>query len=125
MEKGKNKRGGFSTGIAVFFATLGSAVGLGNIWKFPYKVGANGGGAFLITYLLCVAFVAIPVMVSEFFIGRRAKKNVMGAVNALKPDANVWKSIGIFGILAAYFIMFFLQLRCRLGVLIYIQSAER
>lgn len=107
MENGKNKRVGFSTGIAVFFATLGSAVGLGNIWKFPYKVGANGGGAFLIIYLLCVAFVAIPVMVSEFFIGRRTRKNVMGAVKVLKPDAKGWKTIGVFGILSAYFIMFF------------------
>ncbi|HEY8803637.1 MAG TPA: sodium-dependent transporter, partial [Clostridium sp.] len=56
----KNKREVFSTGFAVFFATLGSAVGLGNIWKFPYLLGTNGGGAFLLVYLLCVVLVGIP-----------------------------------------------------------------
>ncbi|MDD2498836.1 MAG: sodium-dependent transporter, partial [Desulfitobacteriaceae bacterium] len=55
----------FSTGLAAFFATLGSALVLGNIWKFPYLVGENGGGAFLFIYLLCVIFVGIPVMICE------------------------------------------------------------
>lgn len=100
------KREKFSSGIAVFFATLGSAIGLGNIWKFPYVVGKNGGGAFLIIYLLCVAFAGIPVMVSEFYIGRKTRKNVMGAIESIKPKS-IFKSIGIFGVLAAYLIMFF------------------
>lgn len=102
----KNGREGFSSGVAVFFATLGSAVGLGNIWKFPSLVGKNGGAAFLVVYLLSVAFVGIPIMVAEFYIGRRTKKNIMGAVQQLKPNS-AWKGIGIFGIMAAYLIMFF------------------
>lgn len=100
------KRETFSSGLAVFFATLGSAVGLGNIWKFPYMIGANGGGAFLFVYLLCVIFVGLPIMVSEFYIGRKTRKNVIGALKELKPNS-AWKSIGVFGIITAYLIMFF------------------
>lgn len=100
------KRETFSTGLGVFFATLGSAVGLGNIWRFPYLTGANGGAAFLLTYLLCVIFVGVPVMISEFYIGRRTRKNIIGALGELSP-AKGWKSIGMFGILAAYLVMFF------------------
>lgn len=105
MKKNK-RREGFSSGLAAFFATLSSAVGLGNIWKFPYVVGENGGAAFLLVYFICIIFVGLPVMVSEFFIGRKSRKNVMGAVKELTPKKR-WRSIGIIGILAGYFIMFF------------------
>ncbi|WP_446898221.1 sodium-dependent transporter [Clostridium sp. LBM24168] len=103
----KKRREGFSSGLAVFFATLGSAVGLGNVWKFPYMVGTNGGGAFLFVYLMCVLFVGLPVMISEIFIGRRTKKNVMGAIKKLKPNQSFWKVIPIFGMITVYLIMFF------------------
>lgn len=106
MENKTKRRETFSSGLAVFFATLGSAVGLGNIWKFPYMVGANGGGTFLVIYLICVALVGIPVMLSEFYIGRRTHKNVMGAIGQLTPK-NGWKSIGVLGMGAGYLIMFF------------------
>lgn len=105
MKKNK-RREGFSSGLAAFFATLSSAVGLGNIWKFPYVVGENGGAAFLLVYFICIIFVGLPVMVSEFFIGRKARKNVMGAVKELTPKKR-WRSIGIIGILGGYFVMFF------------------
>lgn len=104
--EGKHREG-FSSGLAVFFATLGSAVGLGNVWKFPYMVGTNGGGAFLFVYLMCVLFVGLPVMISEIFIGRRTKKNVMGAIKQLKPNQPFWKVIPIFGMITVYLIMFF------------------
>lgn len=100
------KRETFSTGLAVFFATLGSAVGLGNIWKFPYIVGSNGGGAFLFTYLLCVVFVGIPVMVCELYIGRIARANAVGAFKKLKPGTH-WKCIGIMGVTTSFLIMFY------------------
>lgn len=102
----KRKRETFSSGLAVFFATLGSAVGLGNIWKFPYLTGANGGGAFLLVYLLCVVFVGIPIMACEFYIGRKSRKNAIGAFDKLKA-ARGWKSIGFMGMLSAFLIMFF------------------
>lgn len=106
MERETKKRDGFSTGLAVFFATLGSAVGLGNIWKFPYLTGANGGGAFVLIYFICVLAVGIPVMVSEFYIGRKSKSNAVGAFTKLKAHP-AWKSIGAMGVLAAFLIMCF------------------
>lgn len=100
------KRETFSSGLAVFFATLGSAVGLGNIWKFPYLTGQYGGGAFLAVYFLCILFVGLPIMVSEFYIGRKTRKNAVGALEELKPGTS-WKYIGIMGALSSYLIMFF------------------
>ncbi len=96
----------FSTGLAVFFATLSSTVGLGNIWKFPYMTGKYGGGAFLIVYLLCALFVALPVMVSELLIGRKTRKNPIGAFKILSKNP-FWKIIGYMGIISAFFILFF------------------
>lgn len=103
----KQNREGFSSTLAVFFATLGSAVGLGNIWKFPYLTGQNGGGAFILVYLLCVTLIGMPVMISEFFIGRKARKNAVGAIHGIRPDQPIWKSIGYMGVAASFFIMFF------------------
>ncbi len=96
----------FSSGLAVFFATLGSAVGLGNIWKFPYLTGQNGGGAFLLVYLACIVFVGLPVMLGEFYIGRRTRRNAVGALEKLAPGTP-WKHIGTMGVAAAGLIMFF------------------
>lgn len=102
------KREGFSSGLAVFFATLGSAVGLGNIWKFPYLTGANGGGAFLLIYFICIALVGIPVMTGEFIIGRRGRGNAVGSFkNVTGNPSTPWRFIGIMGVLSAYLIMFF------------------
>jgi NSS family neurotransmitter:Na+ symporter len=100
------KRETFSSGLAVFFATLGSAVGLGNIWKFPYLTGQNGGGAFLLVYFFCILFVGLPIMLSEFYIGRKTRKNAVGALEELKPGT-AWKNIGIMGVGASCMIMFF------------------
>lgn len=96
----------FSSGLAVFFATLGSAVGLGNIWKFPYLIGQYGGGAFLLIYLACILFIGLPVMLSEFYIGRKTRRNAVGAFEQLAPGTP-WKHIGTMGVGAAYLIMFF------------------
>lgn len=65
-----SERAQFATKTGVIAATVGSAVGLGNIWRFPYEAGMHGGGAFLIIYVLCVLLVGIPVVVSEFVLGR-------------------------------------------------------
>ncbi|MTV49083.1 sodium-dependent transporter [Heliobacillus mobilis] len=106
MQEPKASREKFSSGLAVFFATLGSAVGLGNIWKFPYLTGNNGGGAFLLVYFLCILLVGLPVMVSEFYIGRKTRKNAIGAFEQLKPKT-AWKHIGSMGVFASGLIMFF------------------
>ncbi|MDF2988373.1 MAG: family Na+-dependent transporter [Eubacterium sp.] len=105
-KKSSPERERFSTGLAVFFATLSSTVGLGNIWKFPYLTGKYGGGAFLIIYFLCVLFVALPIMISELYIGRKTRKNAIGAIKTLTKKP-FWKVIGYMGILSAFFILFF------------------
>ena len=99
-------RGMFSSGLAVFFATLGSAVGLGNIWKFPYLTGQYGGGAFLLVYLLCIIFVGLPVMLSEFYLGRKTRMGAVGAFKKIAPGTP-WKHIGTMGVASSYLIMFF------------------
>lgn len=106
MTKKPKDRERFSSGIAVFFATLSSTVGLGNIWKFPYITGKYGGGAFLLVYFISVIFVALPVMISELYIGRRTRKNPIGAIGQLSSKGP-WKIIGYMGILSAFFILFY------------------
>ena len=102
----KQKREGFSSSIGVIAAVLGSAVGLGNIWKFPYVTGANGGAAFILVYLLCIALVGLPVMLSEHLIGRHTKSNAVGAFKALQPR-RPWFLVGGAGVLSAFLIMAF------------------
>lgn len=99
-----NKRETFSSPLAIFFATLGSAVGLGNIWKFPYMVGVNGGGAFLLVYVLCIVLVGLPIMISEFYIGRATRKS---PILAFKELSNKYKIIGYFYIASSYLVLFF------------------
>lgn len=101
-----HKREGFSNNIGVIAAILGSAVGLGNIWKFPYVTGANGGAAFILVYLLCLALVGLPVMLSEHLIGRHTKANAVGAFKALQPR-RPWFLVGGAGVLSAFLIMAF------------------
>ena len=100
------KREGFSSSIGVIAAVLGSAVGLGNIWKFPYVTGANGGAAFILVYLLCLAVMGLPVMLSEHLIGRHTKANAVGAFKALQPR-KPWYLVGSAGVLSAFLIMAF------------------
>lgn len=100
------QREGFSSGLTVFLVTLSSAVGLGNIWLFPYLTGSNGGAAFILIYLSCIAIVGLPVMLCEFFMGRRTKKNIIGAVTTLS-NKKAFKSIGYLGMASTAMIAFF------------------
>lgn len=99
-------RDGFGSKLGIIAAAAGSAVGLGNIYRFPCELGNNGGGAFLVVYLLIVICLGVPVMLSEFIIGRRAQKNPIGAFKALKPRSG-WPIIGYMGVLCAFIIMAF------------------
>jgi len=99
-------RDGFTTGLGVIFATLGSAIGLGNIWKFPSLTGLNGGAAFLILYLACTLLVGLPVMISELSLGRRARANAVTTFEKLAPR-QPWWLIGAAGALAAFLILAF------------------
>lgn len=100
-------RDSFSNKFGVIAAAAGSAVGLGNIWRFPYVAGENGGGAFLLIYLLFILAIGLPVMLSELLIGRRAQKNVFGAFRKLAPDKPIFMSVGIMGVGAAFMILAF------------------
>ena len=79
------QRGNFGTKIGVILATAGSAVGLGNIWRFPYMTGQDGGAAFILIYLVCMLFLGVPGMIAEFVVGRHSASN---AVRAYKNLAN-------------------------------------
>ena len=99
-------RDGFGSKIGVIAAAAGSAVGLGNIYRFPCELGNNGGGAFLLIYLLIVVCLGIPVMLSEFVIGRSTQKNPIGAFKTLKPRS-AWPMFGYLGVICAFIIMAF------------------
>lgn len=99
-------RESFGTSFGLIAAAIGSAVGLGNIWRFPYITGVNGGGAFLIIYLFFVAIIGIPIILAEFIIGREAKKDAIGSYKELAPKGK-WHISGILGVLAAFFILSF------------------
>ena len=86
-------------------AAAGSAVGLGNIWRFPYTAGENGGGAFVLIYLLCVALIGIPVMVSEIMIGRAAQKQPVAAFHELQGKRTAWAGVGWMGVVAGFIIL--------------------
>lgn len=101
------KRDGFTSSFGVLAATLGSAVGLGNIWKFPYMTGENGGAGFLLVYLLATLLIGLPVMIAEITLGRRAKSNPITTLQTLAPKGQPWWLIGAFGMLAAFLIMSF------------------
>ena len=100
------ERAVFSTKIAAVATTVGSAVGLGNIWRFPYEAGVHGGGAFMICYLGFVLLIGIPVLCAEFLMGRGTRSNVFGAYRKLAPGTK-WDYLGILGIIASLMILSF------------------
>jgi NSS family neurotransmitter:Na+ symporter len=103
-------RGHWSNRWAFVLATAGSAVGLGNIWKFPYMAGENGGGAFVLVYLACIALVGLPMMITEIMLGRRAQKNPVDGMAQLAAEAGAagaWKLVGLMGVLAGVLILSF------------------
>lgn len=100
------KRDSFGSKIGVIAAAAGSAIGLGNIWRFPYVTGENGGAAFLLVYLFFILLIGIPVMLSEFVIGRRSQRNAVGAFKKLAPRTP-WPIVGFIGIIASFVILAF------------------
>jgi len=106
MEKGNSKRAQFVTKTGVIATTVGSAVGLGNIWRFPYEAGVHGGGAFLAIYIVCVLLVGVPVIVAEFMLGRGTHSNAKGAIGKLKPGSFM-RWIPLLGVLASILILSF------------------
>lgn len=100
-------RDSFSSKFGVFAATLGSAVGLGNLWKVPYMTGANGGAAFLLVYLLATLLIGLPVMMAEISMGRKSRADAITTLHKLSPTRAPWWLVGILGMLAAFLILAF------------------
>ncbi len=100
--------GEWSSRFAFILAATGSAVGLGNIWKFPYITGENGGGAFVIVYLLCVAAIGIPIMIAETMMGRRGRQSPINTLQVLTEEAGAnknWHYLGWLGVIAGFLIL--------------------
>ncbi len=92
--------------LGFIFAAAGSAIGLGNIWRFPYTVGENGGAAFVLLYIFFVFIIGLPYLYAEFALGRHSNQNAIGAIHTIKPDSH-WKWIGALGILTGTGILSF------------------
>ncbi len=100
--------GQWSSRWVFVLAATGSAVGLGNIWKFPYIAGENGGGAFVLIYLVCIAVVGLPVMIAEIMLGRRGRQSPINTMKALSREAGrspLWQLLGWSGVLAGFLIL--------------------
>jgi len=101
---GDQSREQWSSKIGFVLAAAGSAIGLGNIWRFPYVTGENGGAAFVIVYLACIAFICLPYLLAELALGRRSQKNPVGAIKAV-TGRTPWMLVGGLGILTGLFIL--------------------
>lgn len=98
MASALSARGQWSSQLGFVLAAAGSAIGLGNIWRFPYVAGESGGGAFVIVYLVCVVFIALPVMLLEISLGRATQKNPVGAFLSIRPGTR-WRYLGYLALL--------------------------
>jgi NSS family neurotransmitter:Na+ symporter len=104
----KSIHGQWSSRLAFVLAATGSAVGLGNIWKFPYIAGENGGGAFVLVYLVCIAVIGIPIMMAEVMIGRRGRQSPINTMRALASEEHTsrhWQLLGWAGVIAGFLIL--------------------
>ena len=100
----KNDRANFGSKLGVILASAGAAVGLGNIWRFPYETGNHGGAAFILIYLGCILLLGLPIMIAEFLIGRHSQANTARAYQKLAPGTH-WRWVGRMGVLAGFLIL--------------------
>lgn len=100
----ENKRENFGSKLGAVLAAAGSAVGLGNVWRFPIETGRNGGAAFIIIYVACILMLGLPIMISEFLIGRHTHANTAGAYRILS-GGNAWKWVGRLGVFTGWLIL--------------------
>ncbi len=110
MHDKESIHGSWSSRWIFILAATGSAVGLGNIWKFPYIVGENGGGAFVLVYLACIALVGIPIMMAEVLVGRRGRQSPVHSIRDIADETGAsrrWKLVGLCGALAGFLIFAF------------------
>lgn len=99
------KRENWTSNLGFILAAAGSAIGLGNIWRFPFMVGSNGGAAFFLVYAVAILLIGFPVLVAEMSIGRKTQRNPVGAFKELAPDNTPWFIVGGMGVLAGFLIL--------------------
>lgn len=104
MASSSTERGAWGSKIGFILAAAGSAIGLGNIWRFPTVTGENGGAAFVLVYLMCVLVIGVPVMIAEFVVGRRTNSDAVGAFDRLFPGS-AWKFVGGLGVFTGLMIL--------------------
>ncbi|MFN3198438.1 MAG: sodium-dependent transporter [Bradymonadia bacterium] len=100
-----SERGEWNSRLGFILAAAGSAVGLGNVWKFPYITGENGGGLFVLIYLACIAIVGLPILIAEILVGRSTQKSPVGAFREMSKPKSPWLGVGWLGVLAAFVIL--------------------
>ena len=101
------KRENFGTRLGFILVSAGCAVGLGNVWKFPYICGENGGAAFIVIYLACLAMLGLPMLICEYAVGRGSGKSVMKAYDVLQPEGTIWGKVKYFCFAGNYLLMMF------------------
>ena len=107
MSTSSKKRATFHSRLGFILVSAGCAVGLGNVWKFPYICGENGGGAFLLIYLLCLLLLGLPIVICEFAIGRGSRRSISQALNILEQPGSRWHITKYAGIAGNYLLMMF------------------
>ena len=122
------QRGSFASNFGFMMAAVGSAVGLGNIWKFPYITGEYGGGAFVLVYLLCIALVGLPLMYAELIIGRRGGRDILGAMRNLTRDSGFAGTVlsyatGLLAVCSAFLMLAFYSVVAGWAVYFFVLSA--
>ena len=118
----KNDRANFGSKLGVILASAGSAVGLGNIWRFPYETGNHGGAAFILIYLGCILLLGLPIMIAEFLIGRHSQANTARAYQKLAPGTH-WRG-GTYGSIGRFPDSQLLCRSCRVDAGIYSRSCH-
>lgn len=117
----KENRAQFATRLGVIATTVGSAVGLGNIWRFPYEAGVHGGGAFLLIYIVFIFLIGVPVICAEFIMGRSTRSNIFGAFRMLH-GVKQWAWVGYMGIIASILILSFYSVVAGWTIEYFVQS---
>ncbi len=103
----KSERGQWATSIGFVMAAAGAAIGLGNVWKFPYLAAKFGGGTFLFAYILMLLFLGIPVLITEMVLGRRGKLDPVGTYSKLSGGSKFWRSVGYVAIAVNFIVLSF------------------
>lgn len=126
-ERRSSIHGEWSSRIAFVLAATGSAVGLGNIWKFPYITGEHGGGAFVLVYLMCIAFIGIPIMMAEVLIGRRGRRSPINTMRVLAEEegkSRYWQYLGWSGVIAGFLILSYYSVIAGMAVAYIVRTAS-